>query len=264
MAVALLLAYDGTDFHGYQRQAAAYEPTVQGMLETALQRLCGAAVPTAAAGRTDAGVHAQGQVVTFLPPQAERFAEHDWQRALNALVPMTIAVRSVALVADSVHARFSALSRRYRYRVVVAPVRDPLRERFAHRVPFSPDFSAMRAACAALQGEHDFAAFGHSPSDEPGQPKRHTVRRLIQAEASEHGDEIWFDFTANAFLTGMVRRMMGTVLLVGAGRMPLATVAALLATPGEQPAVAPAPAHGLCLMQVTFPPGTIAWPAELR
>lgn len=259
--MALLLAYDGTDFHGYQRQSPAYGPAVQGVLEAALQRLCGVVVPTVAAGRTDAGVHAQGQVVTFLPPQPERFTAHDWQRALNALLPEAIAVRSVALVAETVHARFSALARSYRYRVVVTPTRDPLRERFAHRVPLPLDLLAMQAVCAELHGEHDFAAFGRSPSDEPGRPRRHTVRHLTQAQVSEHGDEIWFDFTANAFLTGMVRRMMGTVLLVGAGRMPLTTVAEMLGTSHAGPAAAPA--RGLCLMRVTFPPGTIAWPAEL-
>lgn len=262
MPIALLLAYDGTDLRGYQRQLPAHEPTVQGQLEAALRQLCGTDVPTAAAGRTDAGVHARGQVITLTPPQPGRLSLADWQRALNALLPANIAVRAVSEVADGVHARFSAIAREYRYRVFIDPARDPFRQRFAHRLRRPVDVAQMQAACDGLVGEHDFAAFGHHPSDHSGRPKRSTVRDLTRAAVSVHDDEIWFDFAANAFLTGMVRRLMGVILLAGAGRLSPADVAAILAARRNDHAGPAAPACGLCLMRAIYPPGTITWPTE--
>jgi len=263
MPVALLLAYDGTDFRGYQRQSAAHGLTVQGVLETALQRVCGAAVATAAAGRTDAGVHAQGQVATFTPPLTRHLSPAEWQRALNAHLPASVAVRAACEVVEGVHARTSALARAYRYRTLVAPVRDPLRERYLHRVRQPLDVPAMQQACKTLVGEHDFAAFGHSPWDIPGEPKRSTVRALHRAEVTPHGDEIWCDFAANAFLTGMVRRLMGVLLLVGAGRLSPAQVGEILAARRSEHLGPAAPACGLCFMQVTYPAGTLIWPADI-
>jgi tRNA pseudouridine38-40 synthase len=260
--VALLLAYDGTDYRGYQRQLPRHEPTVQGVLEGVITRLCGAPMATAVAGRTDAGVHAQGQVVTFDATRPARFGPADWQRAMNALLPVSIAVRDAATVAANVNARFAALGRSYRYSILVAAVRDPLRERYAYRVDHALDVAALQAACDRLTGEHDFAAFGHSPSNVPGQPKRHTVRNLRIAVVRQADDEIWFDFAANAFLTGMVRRLIGTLLLVGAGQLTPADVAAILAARQSVHPGAAAPPHGLTLMRVDYPPGTITWPAQ--
>ncbi len=260
--MALLLAYDGTDFHGYQRQSAAREPTVQGVLEAALVRLCGGPVATAAAGRTDAGVHATGQVVTAQVMGRDKFGPDDWRRALNALLPPSMAVRAVAPVAEGVSARYAAIGRAYRYRMLIDPVRSPLRERFAWRVEGPLDIAAMRAACDELRGERDFAAFGRSPSDQPGQPRRPTARNLRVATAREVGDEIWMDFVANAFLTGMARRLAGTLALVGAGKLSPAEVAAIVAArSGAHPGIL-APPHGLCLVRADFRPGTISWPAH--
>jgi tRNA pseudouridine38-40 synthase len=262
MPIALLVAYDGTDFRGYQRQVPQHEPTVQGTLEAALARVGGAPIASAAAGRTDAGVHAHGQVVTFAPPATRPLAPEIWQRALNAHLPESVVVRAACQVAEGVHARASALARTYRYRVLVAKLRDPFRERFAHRVREPLDLAAMRVACDELRGAHDFAAFGHSPWDVPGQPKRQTVRDLHQAEVMPHGDEVWCDFTANAFLTGMVRRLMGVLLLVGAGKLTPTDVAAILAARRSEHPGPAAPACGLCFMQASYPAGTIRWPAE--
>lgn len=262
MPIALLLAYDGTDFRGYQRQSQVHEPTVQGTLEAALARVGGTLIATAAAGRTDAGVHAQGQVVTFVPPATRHLAPKVWQRALNAHLPESMVIRAACEVAEGVHARTSAQSRSYRYRVLMAEFRDPFRERFMHRVRPPLDVAAMQAACDVLRGEHDFAAFGHSPWDVPGQPKRHTVRDLHRAEVTPHGDEIWCDFTANAFLTGMVRRLMGALLLVGAGKLTPATVGEILAARQSDHPGPAAPACGLCFMQASYPAGTIRWSAE--
>lgn len=262
MAMALLLAYDGTDLHGFQRQAPAAEPTVQGLLEAAVARLAGEPVATVAAGRTDAGVHASGQVVTLRAARPARFGPADWQRALNALLPPAIAVRGAAPVADDVNARFAASARAYRYRILVDAARSPLRERFAWRLPTWPDVAAMRLAATHLLGAHDFAAFGHSPSDTPGQPRRPTVRHLTHAAVTRRDDELWLDFAANAFLTGMVRRMTHALVRVGLGQLVPADVAALLATPDTAPSYLAAPARGLCLTRVDFPPGTITWPAS--
>ncbi len=264
MPVALLLAYDGTDLRGYQRQAPSHEPTVQGTLERALVRLCGEDVPTVAAGRTDAGVHAQGQVVTFAPPNPTRFGTAEWQRALNAILPSSMAVQAVALIPECVNARRSALARTYRYRVLLAASRDPFRERYTHRVRWELDVAGMQAASQEFLGEHDFASFGHNPSDQAGQPKRSTVRVMHHTAVVPHNDELWCEFTANAFLTGMVRRMMGTLLLVGTGRLRPAEVTALLAARQGGHSSPAAPPNGLCLMHVTYPPGTIAWPARVN
>ena len=262
MPIALLLAYDGTDLRGFQRQKAAHEPTVQGLLEAALQRLCGTAVVTAAAGRTDAGVHARGQVITFAAPQPGRFTPAEWQRALNAILPSSMAVRAVCEAAEGVHARFSAIGREYRYQILNDPVRDPFRERFAQRVRYPLEVATMQASCDLLIGEHDFAAFGHSPADRSGRPKHTTIRRLTRAQVERHGDEIWCDFAANAFLTGMVRRMMGVIILVGSGRMRPAEVAAILAARQSDNSSPAAPARGLCLIRANYPPGTFTWDAE--
>jgi len=262
--VALLIAYDGTGFHGYQRQSAHQEPSVQGVLEAALTQLSGEAITTIPAGRTDAGVHASGQVVTFVTDRLAHFSGEDWRRAFNALLPPTVAVRQAALVADSVNARYSAQARVYRYRVFFDDVRDPLRERFALRVRQQPDIARMQASCASIIGEHDFAAFGQSPANQPGKPIGHTIRTLRDAAVTESADEIWFDFAANAFLTGMVRRLVGTLLLVGTGRLTPAEMANIVAVGQRDHPGAAAPPHGLCLMRVEYPPGTISWPALIH
>ena len=262
MPVALLMAYDGTDFRGYQRQLPRFEPTVQGMLERALRKLCGVDIVTTAAGRTDAGVHAQGQVVTFDPPDSARLTPADWERALNALLPASIVIHAALVVPTGINARSSAIARMYRYRVLRSTRRDPFRERYTHRVRWPLDVSAMQTSCQALLGAHDFAGFGHSPSDQARQPKRTTVRMMHRAVITVHDDELWCEFTANAFLTGMVRRLMGTLLFVGTGRMQSADVTTILAEWQDDYHGPSAPPNGLCLMQVLYPPGTIAWPAE--
>ena len=178
MRLAALVAYDGTDFKGFQRQAPGRGRTAQGELEAALLRLTGEAIAVEGAGRTDSGVHASGQVITFSSAASHR--EATWLRALNALLPADIAVRAVRMVDDGVHARKSALARRYRYRILCDPVRDPLRERYAWRSPARLDVAAMRAAAALLLGEHDFGAFGSSPRDNRAEGYRgHTVRTML-------------------------------------------------------------------------------------
>ncbi len=262
MAIALLVAYDGTDYHGYQRQPVDHGPTIQGTLEATLARVHGVPVATMAAGRTDAGVHASGQVVIFQAQRPARFTPADWQRALNALLPTNIAVRAAAEVADTVHARFTATERIYRYQVLQDLSRDPLRERYAWRVPTVLNLTILRAACEALRGVHDFAAFGQNPDDQPGQPRGTTVRDLRVARAWREGDVVWFEVAANAFLTGMVRRLVSTWVLAGLGKISVEDVTAILAARQLNHKGTLAPACGLCLSRVRYPSGTITWPAN--
>lgn len=274
---AARIAYDGTRFSGFQRQAAERGPTVQGELEAALARIAGGAnrepITLTAAGRTDSGVHATGQVIGFRV--VARLTADDWRRALDALLPTDIAARAVCVAPDDFHARRHALERRYRYRILCDGVRDPLRERYAWRVARRLDVAAMAEAAALLLGEHDFAAFGSSPWDRKaaggGWERTHTtVRRLTLARCAwaptagdggggEEPDEITFDFAANAFLTGMVRRLVGTLALVGEGKLTSDDVQAILAARAKAHPGAAAPARGLCLTQVMYPAGMLAW-----
>jgi tRNA pseudouridine38-40 synthase len=274
MRLAALVAYDGTCFKGFQRQAPERGRTVQGHLEAALARLTGAATPVEGAGRTDSGVHASGQVITF--SSAASHSEATWLRALNALLPADIAVRAVRLVDDSVHARKSAVARSYRYRILCDPARAPLRERYAWRVRQRLNVAAMAEATGRLLGERDFGAFGASPRDSREDGYRgHTVRMLLQAECDwcepAHGlghkpghgldelDEVECRFTANAFLTGMVRRLVGTLVLVGDGRLSVDDFQRILEARAKAHPGILAPAQGLCLTGVHYPAGLIEW-----
>lgn len=261
MNLAALVEYDGTSFAGFQRQPHERGPTVQGALEAAIARVAGETVTLEAAGRTDRGVHASSQVVNFHVP-----ARHDpatWQRALNALLPPDIAIRAVREVAEDFRARRSAVSRSYRYRLLSAPVRAPLRERYVWRIPHPLDAAAMATAAALTLGEHDFGAFGSSPRDQRATGVRaHTVRTMLSAEVAVPAgqpDEIACDFTGNAFLTGMVRRLVATLVQVGVGQRSVAEFAAALATADKTLAAPAAPACGLCLVGVTYPSGALVW-----
>jgi tRNA pseudouridine38-40 synthase len=265
MRLAALLAYDGTDFKGFQRQASERGRTVQGQVEDALARLTGVATVVEGAGRTDRGVHASGQVITFSSDASHR--ESTWLRALNALLPADVAVRAVQRVEESVHARRSALARSYRYRILCDPVRAPLRERYVWRVHQRLDVVAMHVAAGRLLGEHDFGAFGSSPRDSHADGYRgHTVRTLLQAECDWRGpegdaprDEVECRFTANAFLTGMVRRLVGTLVLVGDGRLSVDDFQRILEARAKAHPGILAPAQGLCLTGVHYPAGLVDW-----
>jgi tRNA pseudouridine38-40 synthase len=262
--VAALVAYDGTRFAGFQRQSPEKGPTVQGTLEAVIGRIAGEAISVEAAGRTDSGVHATGQVVSFTAP--ERLSPAAWRRALNALLPADIAVRAVAFAPDAFRARWSALSRSYRYRVLRGDVRDPLRERYVWHVPRTLDVEAMAAATRLLPGERDFGAFGSSPRDRPDEGYRgHTVREMLAAEtrpSSRSPDEVECAFTANAFLTGMVRRLVGTLVRVGEGKLSVAEFQGILEAAEKTHPGAAAPARGLCLTGVAYPPELLRWPVE--
>jgi tRNA pseudouridine38-40 synthase len=247
--VRLVLEYDGTDFHGWQAQPAARrQRTVQAEVEGAIATVTGETPKVVAAGRTDAGAHSLGQTVNFelsreLDPAALR-------KALNGVLPRDIAVLSAEACPDGFHARFSARRRRYRYLVENRAARAAvLRDRAWHvRAPL--DVSVMRAAAAGLVGRRDLGAFGTDPAG------RNQVRnlegiRIRRLRGESGGDLLAFELTADAFLYGMVRRIVGFLVEVGLGERDPGDAARLLAGEGRAPRVAPA--KGLYQLSVEYP-----------
>jgi tRNA pseudouridine38-40 synthase len=232
--------YDGTDFAGYQAQARAR--TVQGELEAALARLSGGRrVRVDAAGRTDAGVHATGQVIAFT--YTGSLSATDLARAVDALLPSDVAIRDLRRVPEGFHPRHAARYREYRYTVWNGP-RSPLRERTSLAVRVPLDTTAMARAAAVLEGRHDFSAFGAADA----QP----VRTLHRVRVRRTGSLVTIDVRGDAFLRGMVRRIAAALLLVGRGERDEEAVGAALASRGPAFGGASAPAKGLCLRRVAL------------
>ncbi|MGZ6314938.1 MAG: tRNA pseudouridine(38-40) synthase TruA [Candidatus Limnocylindrales bacterium] len=232
--------YDGTDFAGFQLQPGAR--TVQGELEAALTRISGGGrVRVAAAGRTDAGVHATGQVISFTDPKGRTAKE--LARALDALLPADVAIREVRRVPAGFNPRYAARYREYRYTVWNGP-RSPLRERFALGVRDPLDTAAMERAGSVLVGRHDFSAFGVA--------HRQPVRIVHSIRVRRNGSLVTIDVAADGFLRQMVRRMVAALLEVGHGKANEEAVVAALAS--SRPAFngAVAPAKGLCLRRVVL------------
>ncbi len=248
--VRFLLAYDGTGFHGWQRQVG--DRSIQGEVEAALASIVGAPVGVVGAGRTDAGAHAVGQVAHA---ELDTALDADTlRRALNARLPRAIRVRAAEEAAAGFHARFSAVARRYEYRFITAP--HPIFARFAHELPREPDATAIRAALPALLGRHDFLAVARPPEDGGG-----TQCEMFEARWARWQGGPRLILVANRFLRGMVRTIAGTLVEIGRGRRPPEDMARLLAgTPGPR-AGAAAPAHGLCLVQVRYAPHDAAFAA---
>lgn len=244
MRLALGLAYDGTRFHGYQTQPDGN--TVQDHLESALGSfLEGASPETVAAGRTDAGVHASGQVV-HLETDVDR-PLWNWVRGINTFLVPDIRVRWAAQVPDDFHARFSATSRAYCYSLFNEPIDSPLVHRYASWV-FQPlDLSKMRQAAQALIGEHDFSAF-RAAECQAASP----VRTLTRCELRQVGSLIEIDLQANAFLHHMVRNIVGSLVEVGRGAQPVGWISEVLAARDRTLAGRTFPPQGLCLRQVTY------------
>lgn len=242
--IRLLVEYDGTALCGWQRQANG--PTVQGHLEEALGRLLAHATQVTGASRTDAGVHARGQVASFRTERA--IPLHGIRRGLNSLLPPAIAIREAAEVPDDFHPRFSATGKHYRYTLLTRPDRSPRwRDRAWHR-PDPLSIEAMAAAAASLLGEHDFAAFRAA-----GCTAATTTRRVDAIDLSVPDPELLIvDVRGNAFLRNMVRILVGTLVEVGMGRRPVGQVAEILASRDRTRAGITAPAGGLELMEVRY------------
>ena len=257
--------------------------TVQGALERALQQITGEPVRLCGAGRTDAGVHALGQVVAFSAPWRHSLA--DLHRAWNAVLPDDVVIRSLCQARQGFHPRFDAASRVYRYTIWNHPIRNPLARRTALWVRQPLDLALVRAALDMLIGEHDFATFGTAPggarsTSRPVGPRpRSTVRRVLAVNCTcansstadatpgalsgfDPADRVhqpdgfhravYLDIEANAFLYRMVRSIVGTILQVGTGKLSLARFASLFAAADRSRAGPSAPPHGLCLIAVNY------------
>jgi tRNA pseudouridine38-40 synthase len=246
--LALLIEYQGTDYGGSQLQANA--PTVQGALERALSSLTSESIRVALAGRTDAGVHARGQVASFVT--TSRLPAETFERGANALLPEDIAVRAAAEVPLDFDSRRHALGRWYRYTIRLGTGRSPLLRQLSWQAPASQlDLDVMSEAAGSLAGRHDFAAFTQASEAR----RRATEREVRRASLCRKGRLAVFDIEANAFLPQMVRRIAGALVEVGSGRLSREEFEALVrdAPPGGAKAVAPS--QGLCLMKVRYENG---------
>jgi tRNA pseudouridine38-40 synthase len=241
------LAYDGTDFAGFQLQRTSAR-TVQGALEQALRRLAGGArIAVAAAGRTDAGVHALGQVAAF---ELQRELEPEaLQRALNGLLPDDVRVLAAARAAAGFHPRKSAVSKLYRYVLDCGGVQPPQRRRFAGFCPSALDASRVRAAAALYLGRHDFASLASS-----GSSATTTVRTVTRSEATFEPGTLVYETEADGFLRKMVRSMVGGLIAAGRGAQSVEELARALAARDRRAWPAPASACGLTLVRVDYPP----------
>ncbi len=238
----VILSYNGTAFAGFQRQLN--ERTVQGEFEAGLRQIGWTGKSILGAGRTDAGVHARGQVVSFMLEWAH--SPDDLVRALNYYLPQDMAAQEASEVPPDFHPRYDARSRRYRYSLICQPERDPLRESFAWRVWPAVQIGLLNAAAADLIGSHDFKAFG-SATTESGV----TIREVFSAKWQSDGDAFQFDIVANAFLYHMVRRITFALVKVGQGEVPETLIADSLRA-GALPLNGLAPAEGLVLEEVCY------------
>jgi tRNA pseudouridine38-40 synthase len=236
----LVLAYDGTDFRGFARQPGAR--TVQGVLESALGRVLGSVPRISVAGRTDAGVHAEGQVVSF---EAEAEPERV-ERALNGMLGPEVVVRATRAPAGF-DARRSARAREYRYRLRTAALPDPFTARYVWHRPGTYAVARMQRAARDLEGEHDFTSFSRAPKASAS-----PVRRLDRLGVRRVGGLIEFRARASGFLHQMVRSLVGTLVAVGEGKMEPETMAEVLEARSRAAAGPVAPPHGLTLVRVVY------------
>lgn len=243
----MVVAYDGGAFHGFAVQPGV--PTVAGTLGGALARVVQHPVELTCAGRTDAGVHAWGQVVSF-DCDAERFDPDRLRAAVNALCGPRIVVRAVAEADPAFNARFDAKARRYRYTILNRPVPDPFLAATAWHVPTPLDLPRMQAACDPLIGEHDFTSFCRRPKGEPDAPLTRRVRRAHWEREGEDILRFWIE--ATAFCHQMVRSITGTLVEAGMGKRSAADVMAALRARDRSAAGPVAPPHGLCLWEVIY------------
>jgi tRNA pseudouridine38-40 synthase len=241
--IQLTLEYDGTDFHGWQQQPGLR--TVQGALDEAIERLTGVRSNTTASGRTDAGVHALGQVVHFLT--ASRLEPAVIARALNAMLPGDVRVTAARERPQAFHATLDAVAKRYRYTFDNRAVARPFLRRQAWHVARPLDAAAMGRAAAALVGRHDFRSF------ETEWPNRaSSVRTVAAVDVAREGDSVTVEAEADGFLYNMVRAIAGTLMLVGLGRRSEAWPGEVLAAEDRRAAGPTAPPQGLCLLWVRY------------
>lgn len=241
--VKLVLEYDGSRYAGWQRQPD--QPTIQEAVETALFQLTQQTVTVVGAGRTDSGVHALGQVVSF---RIDRdWTPHEWTRGFNARLPEDVAVRSAAIMPDAFHARYSARGKLYEYRILNRPERPAVERGYFWHVYKPLDPEAMRQAAAFLLGSHNFTSFEGTLTD-----NEDPVCQLQQLSLTQQGDLISIQTYADRFLKHMVRSIVGTLVEVGHGKRTPGSLADVLMATDRTAAGRTAPAHGLFLIRVDY------------
>ncbi|MFQ5932430.1 MAG: tRNA pseudouridine(38-40) synthase TruA [Nitrospiraceae bacterium] len=239
----LTIEYDGTAYAGWQRQPDHL--TIQAVIEDTVRTVTQTEIPAIGAGRTDAGVHALGQVVSFKTEKS--LSAGEWMRALNGLLPADISVRSAEQVADDFHARYSAREKLYEYRILNRKERSALDRNRAWHVPKRLDVDVMRQGAKLLVGRHDFSSFQGSPTD-----TENPICELQRLEIIEDQPLIRIEVQADRFLRQMVRSIVGTLVEVGQGKRPAQSVKDILEAKDRRAAGATAPPHGLYLVRVIY------------
>jgi len=244
----LTIAYDGTDFHGWQIQAN--KPTIQGEIVGVLRRLTQEHLTIHGAGRTDAGVHALGQVASFRTQSS--LSAQEFQRALNALLPPTIRIAQSEEVGPDFNARWSARGKTYRYRIYRGKVVPPMLWRYVLHYPFPLDEDAMRDAAARFAGTHDFASFAASTGSEEDDKERSTEREIYSTELARTPDdeELVFTVKGRSFLRYMVRKMVGTLLDIGRGKLTPDDIERLYEIKDRSKSGPTVPPQGLVMVEV--------------
>lgn len=242
--IRLLLQYEGTRYQGWQRQKST-DNTIQGKLETLLSRMCEEKIELHGSGRTDAGVHALGQVANFHTEC--NMPVEDMLRYINSYLPEDIAVVELTEAAPRFHSRLNAVGKHYEYRIINSGIPDVFRRRYALEVNESLDIAAMERAAEFLLGEHDFKSFTSSKKG-----KKSTVRRIDEIKINTEGDVLCFSFKGSGFLHHMIRIMMGTLLEVGMGKRSPDSIDEVIEARNRESAGMLVPAKGLILVEVYF------------
>lgn len=239
--VKAVLEYDGTGYFGFQRLPS--KPSIQGTIERALARITLEEIKVTGAGRTDAGAHALGQVVNFRTEWTHSIPE--LHRAVNAVLPDNIVIREMGLVPEDFHARFSAVSRYYRYSIINQPLRSPIQGRFSYHLAEPLNVAAMAEAMNSLVGTLDFASFADGNT-------KSTVRTIHTAACRQEENTILFEFVLNAAFSHMIRRFVGSLLVVARGKASLDQFKEIISAKDPTRSAPPVPARGLCLVRVDY------------
>lgn len=239
-----VIAYDGSRFSGYQIQPEGR--TVQGVLESTLQKIHkGEMIKVTGSGRTDAGVHAQGQVIHFDSPL--HIPVEKWPTVLNGVLPNDIAIKQVLKVDNDFHARFSVTQKEYRYKIYTGATRDPFKQKFYYHYPYPLDIQEIKAASEYLLGTHDFTSFCSAKTEVVDK-----VRTISEFSYMQEDDELIFTFIGNGFLYNMVRILVGTLLEIGNGKIAADQIPVILEAKNRASAGKTAPAEGLYLWKVYY------------
>ena len=241
----LVIEYDGTAYHGWQRQSNGR--TIQGTIEAALRTMTGEAITLIGSGRTDAGVHATGQVANFC--LETRLTSDVFLKGLNSLLPSDIVIKDCAVADEKFHARYDALSKVYDFRILNRPIPAAILRQYAWHIRKSLDLEAIRAAMLCLKGQHDFSAF-----EATGAPRPHAVRTVtdVNLTGKDTDGYVVFSIEADGFLRHMVRNIVGMLVDVGLGKISPGAFAEILISKDRKQAGITAPAHGLFLREVKY------------